>query len=80
MSDQPKKRWPKRLGVIATILVMYVLSFGPAGLIVYSTVPFRYFDTASEVMDFIYAPLIWLAERSELFDSVMAWYVDLWTP
>ena len=79
MNDKPKKRrsaisiftW----GIV--VLVLYVLSSGPAFWIHYT---FFGQETSALAIIFIYSPLFWLAEESELFQSVFIWYVDLWTP
>jgi len=80
MSNQPKKRWSPISIILAAIvvLVLYVLSFGPAAWICETFWPDGSY--VPPFIDFIYAPMAWLSEKSELVHSFLVWYVSLWLP
>jgi hypothetical protein len=74
MSDEPKKPcWRGRIGwTLLLLLILYPLSIGPAS---------RWTDSDPskwETMERIYAPLWWLAERSEYVGDALPWYIGKW--
>lgn len=58
------------LVMLALLPVLYVLSVGPVAMMFPQEPP----DWAKVV----YAPLIWLAETSDVAAKVLEWYVRLW--
>ena len=80
MDDKPTKRDRGPTLVIAAGLALvpliYVLSAGPAqGLVLHGYISQD--SPACKVLATIYLPLSWLMEDSELFNSLMKWYVGL---
>ena len=61
-------------GILATMLILYVLSTGPVARRYARGQPRwnRYQE--------IYAPLFWFAENSATVASAFGWYVNLWIP
>jgi hypothetical protein len=65
--------------IVALILLLltpalYVLSVGPFVML---------YPTADEVplwVHTVYAPLIWLEQRSSVAGAFFAWYAELWRP
>jgi hypothetical protein len=76
MSDGPKKRsraWI-RSALIATLLLAYPLSIGPA---------YRYWGFSAfevQTLNTAYAPVWWLWRVSEPARKAINWYVGLWVP
>jgi len=79
MSDEPKKRSWAWIGWTAFCLLFlgYLLSVGPA--IRYA---FRSADplASAETVNEIYAPIMWITERSEWAEEACRWYAALWAP
>lgn len=70
------RRWAVRSGgLLATFLVLYVLSVGPAMWWVENR---GATDEQYESLDRIYWPLLKLAKQSSRFDDVLLWYMGLW--
>ncbi len=61
-------------GVLAFVLVLYVLSSGPCIRI------YEPLSSASRLRTYrtLYAPLHWLCRKSPTLNSAMNWYVLLW--
>jgi len=80
MSDQPKKRWSliKVMMTVVIVLVLYVLSIGPAAWIQYNSVPTRFETIYSKTIVFVYTPVIWLSHQSEFLWNLYRWYLGLW--
>lgn len=53
--------------------VLYVASVGPACLLCMSG------TISEESLNRIYAPLVFLVERSEMFQGLLESYIELWT-
>ena len=71
-----KSQWAGRTTIIVcgllVLLMLYVLSAGPAsGLVLKKRMSFDTFDR-------IYAPLLWLANRSETVRNIWNWYTGIW--
>ena len=67
------RKGPWFLGSLGLVVAFYVLSTGP-----YVWLAERLGDW--DMLDFaerIYAPLIWLAEESDVFESFIRWYLQL---
>jgi len=64
-------------GVIGLVLLAYLLSVGPFyWLMVHHMPP----EPLLRALLVIYAPVDWLADNSESFESALAWYLELWVP
>lgn len=53
---------------------LYVFSTGPLYWPIYRAYHFN----GSTLIAKFYLPLIWLAEKSDLFSNWLDWYIDLW--
>jgi hypothetical protein len=74
MSNEPKKRrsWKWIGWALVAALVLYPLSIGPAT---------RWTDrdpSKQETVAQIYAPLWWMAARSEYLGDALPWYIGKW--
>ncbi len=71
-------RWERGLliavGVLVVLPILYVLSMGPTGLIVYHG------GLSTENYRAIYRPLEFLCNEFEAFRVPFGWYLDLWLP
>lgn len=80
-------------GIVVAVLLLYVLSMGPVyGWYVVPLMQFypeKHADPSAaldrvlarrQMIDTVYAPLVWLSDRSETVSKGVAWYVGLWTP
>jgi hypothetical protein len=80
MSDLPqKRRWSpfSMMWAVIILLVMYELSIGPYyWFLVTFDITYPPYLYACQ----IYAPLVWLEERSELYMAFGDWYLHLWVP
>ena len=61
---------------LVVVLVLYILSFGPAMRFVFSA---PYSEPASFYTVF-YTPVFWVCDHSKLIASAMKWYVDRCLP
>jgi hypothetical protein len=68
------RRWLAATLVVAALLG-YLLSAGPVFRIL--SVSFPPYRLQWAIVDF-YHPLVWFAARSEWFDAVLAWYLNVW--
>ena len=61
------------LGLSTAILLpaIYLLAIGP--------IVAMYPNRAPRWIELIYAPLVWLAQHSEVFRETLHWYVELFT-
>ena len=57
---------------VAVLLLVYVLSAGPAAYFVQER------QLTWEAFDTFYAPLLWVATRSDTANRVWNWYTGLW--
>ena len=65
--------WPLAiLLVIVLVLVLYVLSVGPAAALEENEV------ISNAVFEYVYAPLIWLCDNSATVLWILESYVGLW--
>lgn len=72
MSEVKKKRWATT--ALATLLLLYPLSSGPAyGLVVRGYFDLRYYKAA-------YRPFWWLAGQSRALLNACEWYTEVWEP
>lgn len=55
--------------IILSVLLLYVLSFGPVSRLVGTVAPQWYFTA--------YAPIIWAAQHSDAVNDCLVWYLDL---
>ncbi len=62
------------------LLVLYVLSVGPAGWLFLHVTPVQFSEEARAVLLTVYAPLVWLCDKSDLCNSLYVWYVNYWIP
>ncbi len=64
-------------GIIAGVLLLYVLSVGPAFR---ACVRGDVTKEESRLLTYkkVYAPLIWLYENSAMANGALGWYVELW--
>jgi hypothetical protein len=82
MSDEPKKRWWKRLGwkawalVAAMTLIAYVLSVGPAYWLSYRLDP-RHEGWPTVILGFVYTPIVQGANYFPTVKTLIGWYVNL---
>lgn len=76
--DEPAKRSKWRAWAVA-VPVLYVLSYAPA-LSLMSALDRRSVSAVPQLWTAwwtIYAPVHWVAHRSEWFSDLLGWYVDL---
>jgi hypothetical protein len=59
---------------LVVVLVAYPLSLGPA------TWLFNNGWLPGTAINWLYAPLAWIGEKSEPFGNALEWYVMLWMP
>lgn len=59
---------------LAFVFALYVLSAGPMYWPIYRA----FHHGGSSLVAKLYLPLVWLAEKSDLFSNWLDWYVDLW--
>ena len=75
LCSERRSAWPAIVLMGLLLLpLLYVASVGPAWVwmdIKYEEEPVHWYETA-------YAPLIWLAQRSQTFDECMCAYAQLW--
>ena len=85
MADEERdgvRRWATRIGsALATLLVVYVLSLGPAAKwwdrhAADGTLT----DAQDESITRFFAPLDIISDNCTPFEYVLDWYVDLWLP
>ncbi len=77
MSEEPKtnrRRYSVWLWIAAAIAI-YVLSAGPADILIDESMP-RTLAAARAV----YTPLKWALARTETTQSIATWYIRLWQP
>jgi hypothetical protein len=79
MSDEPTKRSRAWIGSVTLCLLSlgYPLSVGPA-----TRYALRSADplASAETVNKIYAPIMWITERSEWAEKACRWYSALWAP
>ena len=70
MSDEGKPLWPWIAAVLIGLPVLYLLSFGP-----FTWMCDQYWSPHWMGVSWneIYAPILWLAERSSLFSDAVYW-------
>jgi len=73
-NDRPGSKLVSRLSYTGLACLVYIFSTGPYAWVADSLNSYDMLE-ASETL---YAPLIWMAERSELFESLMSAYLALW--
>ena len=79
MIDQPKKSgaWIKIPVVAVLLLVLYVLSIGPA-VRYHSTARLKADDPRNIVIVNLYVPINWVCDRSMFVRESLEWYTNLW--
>jgi hypothetical protein len=73
MTDTRSTPWLAIVIVLALLPALYVLSVGPANYL---------FETgviSEKTLLSVYAPIHWLAQYSEVFESIISWYCWIWT-
>ena len=75
-SDKRRSRSGPALVLVIVLLlpVLYVLSIGPAALVIQAT---GQNDELIAVVEVVYYPVMWLQEHTPLADPI-GWYVELW--
>ena len=74
MSDKTKGKrwgWTAAVCVLLTLLVLYPLSIGPG-----SQIAFAY--GRADLLETVYAPVLWAASESETVNEFVGWYLQLW--
>lgn len=74
--SQKRSTWTWFLFAVPMVLLMYVLSVGPAIWLANHWTNETYLDA---IVAF-YTPLDWVSERVPPFDRAMAWYIRLFEP
>jgi len=77
MTDDPKSKRRGPLGPIVAVvvlLVVYPLSYGSAFWL------FSNDYISGSVLNTVYAPIDWLAEKWDWFSGLRVWYIFQWVP
>jgi hypothetical protein len=75
MADMERERrsiWATVTIAVLLVPILYVLSIGPANWLIIRGV------VGSEPLAVVYAPIDWMANRSEPFTEAVMWYLDWW--
>ena len=71
------QRLPERIVIgLVTLLVIYVLSVGPAARWAHDKHDPRYYH----YVDSFYAPVLWVCGDAKPTRSMLIWYVKVWDP
>jgi hypothetical protein len=78
-SGRHATRGTRVVSVFAALLLFYVLSPTPLGLVLIRAFPDRE-ESIQEYMGPVYAPLEWLYTNNEYVERFYDWYMMLWEP
>lgn len=77
MSENESKSYWKTAVYVPLLLVLYVLSIGPA-VRYHSTAGLKANDPRNIVILNLYAPIHWVCDRSMFARESLVWYTNLW--
>jgi hypothetical protein len=72
MSDEPKKRSRRWIWWVVALLLLYPLSMPPVSIMATRL-------GCAQIVEPMYAPLIWLCGACQPFDRTLWWYAGKWT-